>query len=86
MRYLLMLGYFKDWINNEGEKIPHPDLNEEALNEHQTELIDKAWKHLALHCNVNREKWCRERAPIPLVCACSVCQCVISSALKGLRW
>jgi hypothetical protein len=86
MRYLLMLGFFREWIDVDGKKIPHPELDEAAINKQRTALTDQAWDWLAQNKGINRDEWMRARAPIPLACACSVCQCVISSALKGLRW
>ena len=67
MRYLLMLGFFKDHIDRFGRKIPLKDgENPEILRDARHFLVDAAWKWLAEHRGVDRQGFNNERAPMPL--------------------
>jgi hypothetical protein len=67
MRYLLMLGFFKDHINWEGKKFPPKEgENPVLLAGARHYLVDLGWKWLLENKGVDRQVWNANRAPMPL--------------------
>jgi hypothetical protein len=67
MRYLLMLGWFREHMDRFGKK---RKLEEGQLKEivdlARHHLVDEAWKWLAVNKGVSRQDFINERAPMPL--------------------
>ena len=67
MRYLLMLGFFRNHIDFHGKKKQMKEGDNPVLHQAQrTYLIDSAWAWLLEHKGIDRAMWNRNRAPMPL--------------------
>ena len=67
MRYLLMLGWFREHMDRFGKKRKLEEgQSKEIVDLARHVLVDSAWKWLADNRGVSRQDFNDDRAPMPL--------------------